>query len=83
MIKDWLDNQTGIEKEVLDTVAGQVRGITDDLLPQIRLAAIENEMQSVVKIEIHFDFDDDKTEIRAEGSVQFPAKHSSSDTVTL
>ncbi len=83
MIKDWLDSQTRLEKEVLDTVAGQVRGITDDLLPQIRLAAIENEMQSVIKVEIHFDFDEDNTKIRAEGSVQFPAKHTASETITL
>jgi hypothetical protein len=82
-MKDWLDKQGAIEKDVLKTVASQAQGVVDDLLPQIRLAALENEMQSTILMEIHFDFDDDKTTIRTEASVHFPPKHSASVSVEL
>jgi len=82
-MKDWLDRQAKIEKDVLDVVSGQVRGIVDDLLPQIRLAALENEMQSTITVDVSFDFDNDTTEVSCVGSVQFPPKHSSSATVTV
>ena len=82
-MKDWLANQKSIEKDILKAAGGQARGVVDDLLPQIRLAALENEMQATIQMEIHFDFDGDKTEIVTEGRVQFPAKHSSSASITL
>jgi len=82
-MKDWLDRQAKIEKDILDAVGAQVRGITDDLLPQIRLAALENEMTSTINVAVTFDFDDDTTEISSEGSVSFPAKHASSAKIEL
>jgi hypothetical protein len=82
-MKDWLEKQGSIEKDVLDAIAGQTRGIADDLLPQIRLAALENEMTAVVELKINLVFEDDETNIWSYGEVQFPAKHSASATITL
>jgi len=82
-MKDWLEKQTEIEKEVLDAVGQQVRGVVDDLLPQIRLAALENNMEAVADIKIYFTFEDNDTGIHSEATVQFPAKHSASASITL
>ena len=82
-MKDWLDHQAKIEKAVLETVGAQVRGVVDDLLPQIRLAALENNMEAVVDVSVYFAFDGEKTELESEGSVQFPPKKSASQAVTL
>tara|TARA_Y100001968_G_scaffold21559_1_gene16999 strand:- start:674 stop:922 length:249 start_codon:yes stop_codon:yes gene_type:complete len=82
-MKDWLDRQAKIEKDVLDVVSAQVRGVVDDLLPQIRLAALENNMQSNISVDVSFDFENDTTEISCAGFVQFPPKHSASATVEL
>ena len=82
-MKDWLEKQGSIEKDVLDAVAAQARGVADDLLPQIRLAALENEMSAVVELKINFGFENDETKIWSVGEVQFPAKHSASATIIL
>ena len=82
-MKDWLDNQTKIEKDVLDAVSEQTRAIADDLLPQIRLAALENEMRATIQMEINFSFEDEATDIWSEGSVTFPPRHSATDSIRL
>ncbi len=82
-MKDWLERQAEIEKDVLDAVGQQVRGVVDDLLPQIRLAALENHMEAVADIKIYFTFEDNGTGIHSEASVQFPPKHSASASVVL
>tara|TARA_Y100001963_G_scaffold155577_1_gene247151 strand:+ start:1506 stop:1754 length:249 start_codon:yes stop_codon:yes gene_type:complete len=82
-MKDWLDKQTAIEKNVLDAVSAQVRTITDDLLPQIRLSALENDMRATIEMKINFDFEDESTDIWSEGSVSFPPRHSASDSIRL
>ena len=82
-MKDWLDRQAKIEKDLLRAVGEQAQQVTDDLLPQVRLAALEGEMTSTVKLNITFDFNDDDTEVTTEASVTFPAKHSSATSVTF
>ncbi|MAT87248.1 MAG: hypothetical protein CL532_01675 [Aestuariivita sp.] len=82
-MKDWLEHQAEIEKSVLTAVGSQVKGIVDDLLPQIRLAAIENNMESAVEVTIYFKFEGESTELESEGSVQFPPKKSASSVVKL
>lgn len=78
-MKDWLEKQKAQEPEVLDSVGLQARQIAEDLIPQIRLCALENENVSDILIKVHFEFDDDKTEIWSEGAVDFPPKQSTSE----
>jgi len=78
-MKDWLEKQKLQENDVLDSVGIQARQIAEDLIPQIRLCALENENVSDVLIKVHFEFDDTKTEIWTEGAVSFPPKQSTSE----
>lgn len=82
-MKKWLEKQKDQEKDVLDAVAIQARQVVDDLIPQVRLCALENEMQSSVLIKVNFEFDDKKTEIWSEGAVDFPPKQSVSQCFEL
>ena len=75
-MKDWLDSQKRIEKDLLKELGYQCRDIIDLLLPQIRLAALENENKTQVSIVLDFDFEKGAT-VKAEGSVTFPAKKAS------
>ena len=68
---------------MLDAVSIQAKQIADDLIPQVRLCALENEMVSDILIKVHFEFSDDKTEIWSEGAVDFPAKQSVSQMFEL
>ena len=71
------------EEVLLDTAAEQFRIMLDGLLPQIRLAAIENEMESVADVAVIFTFEDDAITITTEGRVQFPAKVTETIPVTI
>lgn len=82
-MKKWLEKQKDQEKDVLDAVAIQARQVADDLIPQVRLCALENEMQSSILIKVNFEFDDTKTEIWSEGAVDFPPKQSVSQCFEL
>ena len=82
-MKKWLEKQKDQEKDVLDAVAIQARQVVDDLIPQVRLCALENEMQSSILIKVNFEFDDKKTEIWSEGAVDFPPKQSVSQCFEL
>ena len=55
-MKEWLDSQKKIEKDLLKELGLQCRDIIDLLLPQIRLAALENDNQTTVDIRLEFDF---------------------------
>ena len=83
LMKDWVDRQAKIEKDLLRAVGEQAQMVADDLLPQVRLAALEGEMSSTMKPNITFDFRDDETEVNTEGSVTFPSKHSSAASVVF
>lgn len=78
-MKEWLEKQKTQENDMLESVQIQTKQITEDLIPQIRLCAIENQMVSDVLIKVHFEFNDDKTEIWSEGIVNFPPKESVSE----
>ena len=82
-MKKWVEKQKDHEKDVLDEVAIQARQVVDDLIPQVRLCALENEMQSSILIKVNFEFDDKKTEIWSEGAVDFPPKQSVSQCFEL
>jgi len=71
---DWLDTQTELEKPLLEVTGEVVKELVDDLLPQIRLAGIENGGKAAVNVEITFEFINDGAEINATGSTVFPAK---------
>lgn len=68
---------------MLDAVSIQAKQIADDLVPQVRLCALENEMAADILIKVHFEFNDDKTEIWSEGAVDFPPKQSVSQMFEL
>ena len=75
-MKKWLEHQKGQEKHILDAVSIQVREVVEDLIPQLRLCALENEMLADLRLNIHFEFDEESTECWAEGQVYFPPKQS-------
>jgi hypothetical protein len=82
-MKDWLDKQKLVENDMLDSVSIQAKQIAEDLIPQIRLCALENEMCSDVLIKVHFEFNDENTEIWSEGAVEFPPKQSVSECFSI
>jgi len=75
-MKKWLDKNKKIESSMLEAVSIQAKQIADDLIPQVRLCALENEMNADIFIKVHFEFEDDKTEVWSEGAVQFPPRQS-------
>jgi hypothetical protein len=79
----FLESSERIEKPVLNTVGNQAKQLVDDLLPQIRLAAFENEGCSVMDIRIGFEFaeDGENCKVCSEGIVQFPAKRAYAEEV--
>ena len=82
-MKEWLEKQKQQEQNMLDAVSIQATQIADDLVPQVRLCALENEMTADILIKVHFEFNDDKTEIWSEGAVDFPPKQSVSQMFEL
>lgn len=76
LMKEWLDSQKKIEKDLIKEIGFQCRDLIDLLLPQIRLAALENDNKTSVTINLSFDFAKGAT-VRGEGSVTFPAKKAS------
>jgi hypothetical protein len=72
-MKEWLESQNRIEKDLLQELGFQCRDILDLLLPQIRLAALENNNKTSATINLDFDFSSGVL-IKGEGSVTFPAK---------
>ena len=82
-MKEWLENQKKQEKSMLDAVSIQARQVADELVPQVRLCAMENEMCADILIKVHFEFDEKKTDIWSEGAVDFPAKQSVSECFEL
>ncbi len=73
-MKEWLDRQKEIEGDVLNAAAQQAYEVVDQLLPQIRLAAMENNMVVKTNLEITFDFSDEETKVSCLGAVTFPVR---------
>lgn len=69
----WLEKQTFIEKD-LKAMAGSVaEELLDDLMPQVRLAALEG--SGIVAVDFRLNFDlSEGAKLKGEGSVYFPAK---------
>ena len=82
-MKDWLEKQQEREEDLLDAAAEQFRNMLDELLPQVRLAALENDMTSEIEVITEFVFEDEATTITTEGRVKFPAKVSEPESVTI
>jgi len=82
-MREWLEKQKKQEKSMLDAVGIQCRQVADELVPQVRLCALENDMCADIWVKVHFEFEDDKTEIWSEGAVEFPAKQSVSECFEL
>ena len=82
-MKDWLKKQGEIEKDLIRTCGGQTEVVIDDLLPQIRLAAIENGGVATLQMTIDFQFSEDgaETKVITQGAVTFPAKRSAVESV--
>jgi|TARA_Y100000289_G_C3926897_1_gene153968 hypothetical protein len=75
-MKDWLEKQKKAENDMLEAVSVQARQVTEDLIPQVRLCALENEMCADIVVRVHFEFNEDNSEIWSEGAVQFPPRQS-------
>lgn len=82
-LKDWLEKQQEREEDLLDAAAEQFRKVLDELLPQVRLAALENDMESEIEVLVVFAFEDEATTITTEARVRFPAKISEAESVTI
>lgn len=78
-----MEKQKAQEADMLSAVSIQAKQIADDLVPQVRLCALENEMVADILIKVHFEFGSDKTEIWSEGAVDFPPKQSVSQMFEL
>ena len=76
-MKEWLDKQKKLENDLLNAVAVEAKEIAEDLIPQVRLCALENEMAATIVFRVNFEFDGfGSTEVWSEGIVEFPPKQS-------
>lgn len=82
-MKNWLEKQKSQEQDVLDIIKIQSKQVVEDLIPQVRLCALENDMEANVVIKINFQFSDDNTEIWSKGHVDFPPKCTSSECFSI
>jgi hypothetical protein len=81
-MKEWLEDQKGIEKETLDIVCQQAVEVVDQLIPQIRLCAIESGEVVKVNLEIQFDFGKETT-LSTIGAVAWPPRIVEATSVTI
>jgi hypothetical protein len=72
----YLDSAEKVEKPLLNAVGRQSQKIVDELLPQIRLSALENDGVCLIDLKIGFEFaeDGESVTVASEGIVNFPAK---------
>ena len=68
---------------MLDAASEQFKKLLDELLPQVRLSALENELESRVDVTMWFVFEEDATTLTTEGRVNFPAKVTETETITV
>ena len=71
---DWLKNSVEIEKPLIKTCGDTVAALIDELIPQIKLSAFEQEGSADVEIKINIEFKKDTFEIETRGFVEFPAR---------
>tara|TARA_Y100000310_G_scaffold200745_1_gene200818 strand:- start:266 stop:514 length:249 start_codon:yes stop_codon:yes gene_type:complete len=82
-LKDWLERQAEKEELLLDAASDQFRVLLDGLLPQVRLAALENDMEAVTEVITTFNFEENAITLTMEGRVEFPAKVTEVDSITI
>ena len=72
----FLDSSEKVEKPLLNAVGRQSQQIVDELLPQIRLASLENDGACLIDLKIGFEFaeDGESVTVASEGIVNLPAK---------
>ena len=78
-----MEKQAEKEDILLDAASEQFRVLLDGLLPQIRPAAIENDMESITRVTFILNFEDDAIILNMEGRVEFPAKVTEVDSITV
>ena len=82
-LKDWLEKQAEKEDILLDAASEQFRVLLDGLLPQIRLAAIENDMESITRVTVVLNFEENAIVLNMEGRVEFPSKITEVDSIKV
>lgn len=70
----WLKNSVEIEKPLIKTCGDCVSALIDELIPQIKLAAFEQQGSADVECKINIEFKDDTFEIETHGFVEFPTR---------
>jgi hypothetical protein len=70
----WLENSVDIEKPLIKTCGETVEALIDELLPEVKLCAFEQNGEANVEVKINISFKDDTYEIETLGQVEFPAR---------
>ncbi len=78
-----MERQAEKEELLLDAASDQFRVLLDGLLPQVRLAALENDMEAVTEVITTFNFEENAITLTMEGRVEFPAKVTEVDSITI
>ena len=73
-MQDWLDKQMEMEGSSLEGIEVNLKNLFDAMMPQIRLAALENGDTAEVEIGVQIQFTENGTRVVARGGVLFPAK---------
>ena len=70
----WLENSVEIEKPLIKTCGETIEALVDELIPEIKLAAFEQDGEADVEVKIKIEFKENTFEIQTEGYVEFPAR---------
>ncbi len=70
----WLENSVEIEKPLIKTCGETVEALVDELLPEIKLAAYEQDGGADIEVKIRVEFKEDTFEVQTQGFVEFPAR---------
>jgi hypothetical protein len=75
-MSNLLDSSERLEKPVINAIGNQAKQLIDELLPQIRLAAYENDGASIVDMKFGLEFSEkgDECIVASEALVKFPEK---------
>ena len=74
MCMEWLKNSAELEKPLIRTCGETVEALVDELIPELKLAAYENDGVANVEIKINVSFKDRTFEVETIGQVEFPAR---------
>lgn len=71
---DWLKNSGELEKPLIKTIGESVEALVDELIPELKLAAYENDSTANVECKINVTFVGNTFEVETIGQVEFPAR---------